>query len=195
MIMDVNERSKEYAEGKALSAINAAIEQAYIDGYNDGLKHLELEKLEAIKEGVEYVDLNLKSGTLWSSSYVKDEIGVIRRMPFMEASQLSIPTEEDYRELFKECMIRFVCQKDYHGVVFTGINGKSIFIEYTSNDGGDWSRGGDESFRFWLNKNGVKDNEKETASIRNTNQGASLELYDKFMGLHLPVMLVKKGME
>lgn len=190
--MDINERSKEYAEGKALSAINAAIEQAYIDGYNDGLKHLELEKLEAIKEGVEYVDLNLKSGTLWSSSYVKDGIGVIRRIPFMEASQLSIPTEEDYRELLQECKIRFVCQHNYHGVVFTGINGESIFIEYTNNEGGAWSRGDAESFRFWLNENGEKDNEKEAAAIRMTNKGASLEFYNIFMGLRLPVMLVRK---
>ena len=189
--MNINERSKEYAEGKALSALNAAIEQAYRDGYNDGLKHLELERLEAIKEGVEYVDLNLKSGTLWSSRYVKDEIGNIRRIPFMEASQLSIPTEEDYRELFKECKISFVSQNNYHGVVFTGINGESIFIEYTNNDGGDWKCGGYEIFRFWLNEKGEKDNEKKAAAIRKTDKGSSLELYDKFMGLRLPVMLVK----
>jgi hypothetical protein len=56
MIMNITERSKEYAKGKALDAITAAIEQAYADGYNDGLKHLENEKLEAIKDGVEYVD-------------------------------------------------------------------------------------------------------------------------------------------
>ena len=190
--MDINERSKEYAEGKALSALNAAIEQAYRDGYNDGLKHLELERLEAMKEGVEYKDLKLKSGTLWSSSYLKDEFGIIRRIPFMEASQLSIPTEDDYRELFKECKISFVSLKNSHGVVFTGINGKSIYIEYTNNEGGAWSHGGAESFRFWLNENAKKDNEKETASIRMTDKGASLELFDVFMGLHLPVMLVKK---
>lgn len=190
--MDINERSKEYAEGKALSAINAAIEQAYRDGYNDGLRHLELERLEAIKEGVEYVDLNLKSGTLWTSSYVKDELGITRRLPFMEASQLNIPTEEDYRELFKECKIKLACQNNYHGVVFTGINGKSIFIEYTDNEGGPWIRGGVETFRFWLNENAVKDNEKKTAAISTSSQGPQFRFYDVFMGVNLPVMLVKK---
>lgn len=190
--MNITEKSKEYAKGKAINAITAAIEQAYADGYNDGLKHLELERLEAIKEGVEYKDLKLKSGTLWSSSYVKDEFGCFRRIPFMEASQLSIPTEEDYRELFNECKIRFNCQNNCHGVVFTGINGESIFIEYTDNEGGPWSRGGAESFRFWLNEKGEKDNEKEAAAIRKTNKGASFEFYDIFMGLKLPVMLVKR---
>lgn len=33
MIMNITERSKEYAKGKALDAITAAIEQAYADGY------------------------------------------------------------------------------------------------------------------------------------------------------------------
>jgi hypothetical protein len=188
MIMDINERSKEYAEGKALSALNAAIEQAYRDGFNDGLKHLELERLEALKEGVVYKDLKLTSGNLWSSNFVKDEIGNTRRIPFLEASQLSIPTEKDYRELFSECNVRFNNQ----GVIFTGINGESIFIEYTNSDGGVWSKGNSESFRFWLNENGEKDNEKESASIALYTKGAQPLFFNMFMGLRLPVMLVKK---
>ena len=36
--MDIFERGKKYAEDKAISALNSVIEQAYIDGYNDGLK-------------------------------------------------------------------------------------------------------------------------------------------------------------
>ena len=110
----------------------------------------------------------------------------------MEASQLNIPTEEDYMELFKECKIRLVCQNNYHGVVFTGINGKSIFIEYTDNEGGPWNRGGVETFRFWLNENAVKDNEKKTAAISTSSQGPQFRFYDVFMGFNLPVMLVKK---
>ncbi len=190
--MDINERSKEYAEGKALSAINAAIEQAYRDGYNDGLKHLELERLEAIKEGVEYVDLNLKSGTLWSSRYAKDDNGFIRRIPFMEASQLSIPTEEDYRELFKECKVRYYLQTNCHGFEFTGINGKSIVIEFTNSEGGVWEQGLVRNFRFWLNENSEKENEKKAASVKSYTEGLFPSIKDMFMGLKLPVMLVKK---
>lgn len=32
MIIDTREKAKSYAEGKALSAITSAIEEAYIDG-------------------------------------------------------------------------------------------------------------------------------------------------------------------
>lgn len=192
MIMDINERSKEYAEGKALTAINAAIEQAYRDGYNDGLKHLELERLEAMKEGVEYVDLNLKSGTLWSSEYAKFGKGVPNKIPFFEASQINIPTEEDFRELCRECRASYVNKTNFHGIKFTGINGKSIEIEYTDSDGGAWVQGNACSFRFWLNKNGEKDNEKKAAAIRMNDNVATPLVFDMFMGLRLPVMLVKK---
>ena len=190
--MNITEKSKEYAQGKAIDALTSAIEQAYADGYADGLKHYENEKLEAIKDSVEYVDLGLPSGTLWSSSYVKDEKGLTRRIPFMEASQLNIPKEEDYRELFHECKKRFFSKSKKHGVEFTGINGKSIFIEYTDNEGGEWTSIFADSFRFWLNENGEKDNERKAASIRMTKEEASLEFWDVFMGLKLPVMLVRK---
>ena len=43
--MDIIEKAKEYAEEKAIKGINALVEQAYLDGYNDGLKHYENEKL------------------------------------------------------------------------------------------------------------------------------------------------------
>lgn len=191
--MDINERSKEYAEGKALSALNAAIEQAYKDGYNDGLKHLELERLEAIKEGVEYVDLNLKSGTLWSSKYVKFGEGVPNKIPFMEASQLNIPTKEDFRELCRECRASYVNKTNFHGIKFTGINGNSIEIEYTDSEGGTWVQGNACSFRFWLKEKGEKDNEKKVAAIRMNDNVATPLIFDMFMGLRLPVMLVKKN--
>jgi len=91
MIMDITEKAKEYAQGKALEAISSAIEQAYADGYNAGLNHIENEKLEAIKDGVEYVDLKLKSDTLWSLKYIKDQ-GFFNKMAYMDASKLNLPT-------------------------------------------------------------------------------------------------------
>lgn len=69
--MNIKEKSKLYAEEKALEAISTAIEQAYEAGYHDGLKHCENERLEVIKDGVEYVDLGLPSGTMWSSCCIK----------------------------------------------------------------------------------------------------------------------------
>ena len=190
--MNINERGKKYAEGKALSALNAAIEQAYIDGYNDGLKHLENEKLEAMKEGVEYVDLGLPSGTLWSSSYIKDERGVTRRIPFMDASQLSIPTWEDYKELCNECKLSHYSTKNLSGLKITGINGESIVIEYTYSDGSPWFDGCVKNYRFWLNESGVKDNEKKAARFLSRREGFLPGFFSMFMGDKLPIMLVKK---
>jgi hypothetical protein len=68
--MDILEKSKEYAKGKAIDAITAAIEQAYADGYKDGLEHYENERLDSIVDGIEYKDLNLPTGTRWASCYV-----------------------------------------------------------------------------------------------------------------------------
>ena len=71
----IEDKAKEYAEGKALSAMTSAIEQAYIDGYNagfqDGLNH-QKPPIEVI-DGVEYVDLGLPSGTKWSKTYFYDK--------------------------------------------------------------------------------------------------------------------------
>ena len=50
--MDILEKAKVYAEENAIKGINALVEQAYLDGYNDGLKHHENEKLALIKDGV-----------------------------------------------------------------------------------------------------------------------------------------------
>ena len=77
--MSIEEKSKEYAKGKALDAMTAAIEQAYADGYNDGLKHFENEKIERMKDGVDYKDLGLTSKTLWSSHCVMDKEEYIKR--------------------------------------------------------------------------------------------------------------------
>ena len=43
MIMNIVEKSKQYAQGKALEAMTSAIEKAYADGYNACLKDLEKE--------------------------------------------------------------------------------------------------------------------------------------------------------
>ena len=47
--MKLEERANKYAEGKALSAISAAIEQAFIDGYNSGYQEGLFERKKANK--------------------------------------------------------------------------------------------------------------------------------------------------
>lgn len=195
--MNIIERGKKYAEGKALSALNAAIEQAYIDGYNDGLKHLENEKLEAMKEGVEYVDLGLKSGTLWSSRYVNDSYTSQNRLPYIEALKLNIPTKEQFEELCRECFVSYIIEKNFHGIQFLGKNGNSIVIQSVCISEIDSSQNSNY-FRFW-----IKDIDGDGGSqayaawadgIANNNKIMS-QCKLLFEGLHLPIMLVKNKQE
>lgn len=186
--MEINERGKKYAEGKALSALNAAIEQAYIDGYNDGLKHLENEKLEAMKEGVEYVDLGLPSGTLWSSVCVKTGSGEIQRLSYLEATKLSIPTKEQYNELFCNCFHNYYYNQSSNpkGYVFTGINGNTIKVDFVViNQISTF-----EGLYFWL-KDDEDSNERFSAHYKIETNKATPIFKKVFMGLKLPVMLVK----
>lgn len=187
MIMDINERSKEYAQGKALSAINAAIEQAYKDGYNDGLKHLELEKLEAIKEGVEYVDLGLPSGTLWSSKPVSDGANP-KQFPYAEASKLSIPTKEQFEELISNCKYHDIMGVNcVDGVWFIGKTGNRITIPFVEIN--ELFRG-TKKFYFWLRDDSDSDNRESAANhFGNTKHPFYTEKI--FMGYKLPIVLVK----
>lgn len=184
--MDIKERSKEYAKGKALDAMTAAIEQAYADGYNDGLKHYENERLESIVDGIEYKDLKLKSGTRWASGYVMDK-GVIGHFPYMEAAQFTLPTKEDLEELCRECIINNYLYTKNHGISFTAKNGEKIELPYVKvenvNDDNVF-----ESIAFWL-KNSGENTEKEYARINSHKKVIDAKT---FMGYKLPVLLVRK---
>lgn len=191
MTMDIIERGKKYAEGKALSALSSVIEQAYIDGYNDGLKHLENEKLEAMKEGAEYVDLDLPSGTLWSSRYVNDSYLSQNRLPYKEALELSIPTKEQFEELCSECFASYILKKDFHGIQLLGKNGKSIVIQSVEISEIDTSQE-TNLFRFWLKDVDGADHAYCALAdgIANNNK-IMKRCKPLFIGLHLPIMLVK----
>ena len=186
--MDIIGRGKKYAEGKALSALSSVIEQAYIDGYNDGLKHLEIEKLEAMKEGVEYVDLGLPSGTLWSSGCVKSSNVGIQRLSYLEATKLNIPTKEQYNELFSNCYkgFHYIQSSNPDGYLFTGINGNTVMVEFVE----IVQIRSSKQMYFWL-KEEDDSNERLSANniCENGNKAPNCEKV--FMGLKLPVMLVK----
>lgn len=72
--MTVVECAKEYAEGKINDALNKVIVEAYMAGYNSGYKDgYDKVVKETSSDDIEYVDLGLPSGTLWSSNYLEDE--------------------------------------------------------------------------------------------------------------------------
>lgn len=176
--MDIIEKAKEYAEEKAIKGINALVEQAYLDGYNDGLKHHENEKLALIKDGVEYVDLGLPSGTLWSKELLSDN-GFSHKMTYIEASKLNIPTIKQFEELFSQyCKGEYINANDRKGFGFKSIRGDLMFV-----------RGFIDNKLFWL-KDEDDSTERNYASIRSVNGKWEPVIKKIFMGEELPVMLV-----
>ena len=183
--MEISEKAKEYAKGKALDAISAAIEKAYADGYNDGLKHYENERLESIKDGVQYIDLKLTSGTKWASGYLMKN-SLIGLLAYEEASKFNLPTKEDFDELISECEINFYLHKqNIRGLTFTGKNGNVLEIPYVNVEHVTDEK---DSIAFWL-KNEGEDTQKNYVRL----PSAKRSQYSKtFMGYKLPVLLVLK---
>ena len=193
MIMDILEKAKECARGKALEVLTSAIEQAYADGYNDGMRHRENEELELIKDGVEYVDLGLPSGTLWSSTCIRDNKKCRRHLAYTEASRLSIPTKTQFLELCEECIATSIYsrhrEQNQRGIMFIGPSGKSIIIDYTtiSEIHNVDSR---ETVSFWL-RDSNDDNYKMYAEVKVEEKKPKPTISNLFMGLKSQIMLVK----
>lgn len=191
--MNITEKSKEYAKGKAMDAISAAIEQAYADGYNDGMQHRENEMLEAVKDGVQYVDLHLPSGKMWSSTYIIDKkYKVPKVLGYIDASKLDIPSKEDFDELFSYCERDYYLHTSVKGIVFTGRNANKIVIPYYKIENHETiSDNLGESFKFWL-----RDDEEYPAknyAYNLTSKGIIEGRLGKiYMGYKLPIMLVKQ---
>lgn len=179
--MDINEKAKEYAEGKALEAITNAIEGAYASGYKEGyqagLDDREPEAFGDENEDVEYVDLNLPSGTLWSTDYLYDECSDYKYLAYNEAIKLNIPTKEQFEELRDYCE-EFKYNNSFR---YLGSNGNFLSIRFSKvikADIADWNN----DFWFWL-----KDEELGTcATSLNKDKVATV-----FTGYKMPVMLVK----
>lgn len=128
--MNISEKADKYAEGKANEAITKAIAQAYIDGYRDGYNDREQEIPEDPREnGVEYVDLGLPSGTLWSSDYLREDDKIVY-LPYGKAEKMDIPTEEQWKELVNCCKIEYDTNRFYQleKAKFIGPNGNVLFF-------------------------------------------------------------------
>ncbi len=191
--METN-KAKKYAEGKAIHALTAMIEQAYNDGYKagyeDGLANREPavdetdEDIQIVEQGVEYVDLGLPSGTLWSSTYYSDDYNAILFLTYNEASKLNIPTEEQFNELLKYCL---QIPHEIGGLNYTKFvsrNGAALSVKEVPFKVDDTYKGVSKS-RFWLRTHTDEEDSKRTyASSNSTNK--------IFMGYKMPVMLVKK---
>lgn len=94
------ELAKIYSSGKAMEALDKAIEAAYLEGYMQG--YADCRKHMFTVDGIEYADFELPSGTLWSKTPVMDSNGIVY-MSWEEAQRYSIPTPEQVEELMSFC--------------------------------------------------------------------------------------------
>lgn len=190
--MDITQKAKHYAEGKTMDAITAAIEQAYAEGFADGYKEakirLEANKTEFSDLEVEYVDLGLPSGTLWSKGYARQNASLLS-LPYMNAERLNIPTEQQFKELFLNCHISMSSNVN-KSIRFTGITGKYIEILCFEPEGITNFIGQGWSSRYWL-KDTDDTKEKNHAWITHRSTGWRPEVKKLFMGISLPIMLVR----
>ena len=131
--MDITEKAKSYAEGKALDAMTTAIEKAYAsgykDGYDDGYANREKPESEVKYEDLKYVDLGLPSGTRWSDGYLKMTGGEVEVQMHFFAKHFNLPTKEQFQELIENTHQQLKTIDGQCGTLFISkINNLSIFL-------------------------------------------------------------------
>lgn len=158
--MNIQKQANKYAEGKANEAITKAIAEAYIEGYKAGYKDREEEiPMELRTNQVEYVDLGLPSGTLWSTDYERLD-GKIQYLTYEKAKTMKLPTKRQWDELYSVCKWKCIfCSNHYYAAECVGPNGQALrfictgLIRYTT------VVNGQDSY-FWL-----EDEEKEAVHL------------------------------
>lgn len=144
--MDITEKAKEYAQGKALEAMTAAIEKAYADGfkdgYDDGLANRERPQSERKYENLSYVDLELPSGTKWTSGYLTYTDGTLALLKYDEARIFNLPTKEQYQELLDNTDQLLMNSDKFIGTIFVSkVNGAKLYIPKVKKS---------DNYVFWL---------------------------------------------
>ena len=187
-------KAAKYLADNMKRIIAEALAQVYADGYRDGYRDSE-DQMPRAKEthDEKFIDLGLPSGTLWSRDYLQHD-GETAYLPYLEAKQMDIPTEEQWYELITNCDIQQVTvQQSYECTKFVGLNGNVLTLKgagYIDFGRHDREQGGYPV--FWL-KSTTEDNKNSTISISflgNTGKYA-VDIQKMFLGYHLPVRLVK----
>lgn len=192
------DKAKEYAEGKINNALNKVIVEAYMAGYNSGYQDgYDKVVKETSSDDIEYVDLGLPSGTLWSSNYVEDENKEILYVTQEKSKAFDIPTVEQWLELVRVCRWEQGSKKKDTSIgschfqnlaICLGPNGNRIIFEKTGlyEIKSTLERAGE--VLFWLKKE--KDVFVNSANI--TFCTIKITSENEFSGCKLPIRLVKK---
>lgn len=192
------DKAKEYAEGKINDALNKVIVQAYMAGYNSGYQDgYDKVVKETSSDDIEYVDLGLPSGTLWSSNYLEDENNETVYVLQEKSKAFDIPTVEQWQELVRECRWEQKSERiddsygfyHYHDwAICLGPNGNSIIFEKTGLYEIQTERVRTNEVLFWLKKG--KNSQCNSANI--TFCTIKITSKNEFSGYRLPIRLVKK---
>lgn len=191
------ENAKEYAEGKVTKALSQVVADAYMAGYNAGYQdgYNKVVK-DSVTEGVEYVDLGLPSGTLWSSAYVKDENGNAIYVSQENSADYENPTYKQFKELMDECKWEQKSEKNWteggfyywhEWAICLGPNGNKITFEKTGLYEATDCLARKEEILFWLNNKEFF--HRNCASI--TLNDLNVDSENVFSGYKLPIRLVK----
>lgn len=177
--MDIKEKAKAYAEGKAQDAITTAIEEAYAagykDGYNDGM--LIKNAPDVVEDKLEFIDLHLPDGILWASDYLRGKDGKLIYCTYDEAEPLGIPTDGQFQDLMKRCKVSLITPEEGNEdekIYKIGVLDKHICL---SNEKGFWVK---DYFRP------SNDTDKYRACVE------SMKLTKCDKNTKLPVIIVKK---
>ena len=138
---DIGLRTSSFLSDMAAEKLGEAIKHVYHDGFEDGYSEA--------KKGVavEFIDLGLESGTLWSANPLRENDGEsVLYLAFDDAIDLCIPTEEQWNELRNNCTWEYSWDDDPKLRVARciGPNGNSIEFNFTGH------RFTTQSFYFWI---------------------------------------------
>ncbi len=199
---NLNERAANYSAEKTNELLTRAIAQAYKDGYNNGYKECADDHDIDLYVDVDFVDLNLPSGLLWSSKYRMGEEYKPLYLTYEEASAMDIPTEEQFNELVENCnwshIMGYVGRGGYDirqpvGKYCNSVNGEriSFYDEGMKYIGSGYVPRG---IRFWIRDDEDNAEKKSVYIDDQLSEGKPIVKIEKVDAAKaiIPVMLVRK---
>ena len=189
----IKELAEAYAAGKLETILTTSIADAYTEGFKTGYKVCKEEKpVDMTRDGIEYVDLGLPSGTLWASDYIEegDDRKRIVYLHFQETDQSLLPTIEQWEELITECRWQYHRERiwDKSGYYSyrewykcLGSNGNHINFYFSHGDY-DKKTMKKENVVFWL----------QNGRIATCADDAIMKTLDCFHGYKQAIRLVKQ---
>lgn len=164
-----------------ISKIQPLVKEAFLKGYELG----ELQTALTVKvDGVEYVDLGLPSGTLWSKTPFKGNYSnSYARFCYDDAQKLNIPTKEQCEELLAN-------KKNITSgsrVETVGANGQRLITYVSESYLGENCKSPN---KFWIKGEPDSSHNAPVLTAYADNDGL-YKVSSHFTGYRLPVFLVK----